>query len=51
MVAEHPNDCKVSLGDCPTCHAYPHGTECPEPTAKAAAVQAAAVVGVVFLLL
>ncbi|MBX3443867.1 MAG: hypothetical protein KF774_15780 [Planctomyces sp.] len=54
MVVRCPGDCETTLGDCPTCHSYPHGCDCPHGSMEAelagAAIQAAAVVGIVVLL-
>ena len=51
MVASYPpNSCVRSLGDCPTCHSFGIDAYLPPLDAEASAVQAAATVGLIFLI-
>ena len=48
--ADHPRDCVEALPDCPTCHAFGCDAYFPEWSWKAAAVQAAAVTGLIYVI-
>ena len=47
---DHPRDCVSALPDCPTCHAFDSDAYFPPWSWKAAAVQAAAVTGLVYII-
>jgi hypothetical protein len=47
---DHPRDCVQALPDCPTCHSFASDAYFPEWSWKAAAVQTAAVTGLVFII-
>lgn len=50
VTADHPRSCVAALPDCPTCHSFGKDAYLPEWSWKAAAVQAAAVTGLVFII-
>ena len=50
VTANHPRDCVQALPDCPTCHAFGDDAYWPEWSWKAAAVQTAAVTGLVYII-
>ena len=47
---DHPRDCVRALPDCPTCHSFASDAYFPEWSWKAAAVQAGAVTGLIFII-
>lgn len=48
--ADHPRDCVAALPDCPTCQSFGPDAYFPEWSWKAAAVQGAAVTGLIFII-
>jgi hypothetical protein len=47
---KHPNECVRALPDCPTCHKFPKKTYFPSWSWRAAAVQAGAVTGLIYVI-
>ncbi len=50
MASNSPHECVRALPDCPTCCRFGMDAYIPQPTAKATAVEAAAIVGFIFLI-
>ncbi|MEQ9410280.1 MAG: hypothetical protein RIK87_21265 [Fuerstiella sp.] len=50
MTVDPPNSCVRALPDCPTCHEFGSDAYLPEWSWKAAAVEAAAVTGMIFII-
>lgn len=50
MTLDHPTDCVQASQDCPTCYEFPAEATRPRWSLKAAAVQAAAVTGYIFII-